>query len=127
MHFSRWNNEIVIGNIVAIEILSYTHSILNPLLKLIIILLFAIGTWYYYRAWKKFGGNLKKIAWALMCGGIVGCITSTFRFLGDFLTEFKWIESTGSLLFALFSVFVAYLVYTKFTEIAEAFGLMGGK
>ena len=111
----------------AIEILSYNKSILNPLLKVIILIMFVIGTWYYYRAWKKFGGNLKNIAGALMLGGIAGCIAAGFRLLGDFMTPFKWIESTGSILFALVSVLVAYLVYTKLTEIAEAFGIAGEK
>ena len=108
----------------AIEILSYYHSILNPLLKLIIFILFAIGTWYYYRAWKKYGGNIKKIAFALMCGGFAGCIGAGARFLGDFFIELKWMESTGAIIFALVSVFVACLVYRNLTEIAEAFGLM---
>lgn len=110
-----------------IEILSYKSSILNPLLKFIIVILFAIGTWYFYRAWKKFGGNLKVIAGALMCGGIAACIGASARLLGDFLVQFKWLESTGAIIFALASVFVAWLVYTKFSEIAEAFGLSGGK
>ncbi|MDD1694602.1 MAG: hypothetical protein LUQ71_07745 [Methanoregula sp.] len=110
-----------------IEIISYKSSILNPLLKLIIFMMFAIGTWYYYRAWKKYGGNLKVIAGALMCGGIAGCIGAGARFLGDFLVEFKWFESTGTIIFALVSVYVAWLVYTKLSEIAEAFGMAGGK
>jgi len=108
---------------VAVEIVSYYHSIFNHLLKLIIFIMFAIGTWYYYRAWKQFGGNLKNVAFALMCGGIAGCIGAGARFLGDYLIDFKWLESTGALVFALVSVFVAYLVYTIFTKIAEAFGL----
>lgn len=110
-----------------IEILSYKSSILNPLLKLVIFVMFAIATWYYYQAWKKFGGNLKSIAGALMCGSIAACIGAGARFLGDFLIQFKWLESTGAIIFALVSVFVAWLVYMKLTEIAEAFGLAGGK
>ena len=110
-----------------IEILSYKTSILNPLLKFLVIILFAIGTWYFYQAWKKYGGNLKIIAGALTCGGIAACIGASARFLGDFLVQFKWIESTGAILFALVSLLVAWLVYTKLSEIAEAFGLKGGK
>ena len=110
-----------------IEILSFKSSILNPLLKLLIFILYAIGTWYCYLAWKKYGGNLKAIAGALMCGGIAACIGAGARFLGNFLIQFKWLESTGAIIFALVSLFVAYLVYTKLSEIAEAFGLAGGK
>lgn len=110
-----------------IEILSFKTSIFNPLLKLLVFLLFAIGTWYFYRAWKKFGGNLKIIAGALMCGGIAGCTGAGARLIGDFLIQFKWMESTGAIIFALASLFVAYLVYTRLSEIAEAFGLKEGK
>jgi len=106
-----------------IEILSYKTSILNPLFKLLVIILYAIGTWYFYLAWKKFGGNLKFIAGALMCGGIAAVTGASARFLGDYLIQFKWLESTGAIVFALVSIFVAWLVYKKFCEIAVAFGL----
>ncbi len=109
------------------QVLSYPVSFLNPLLKLIILIMFGIATWYYYQAYQKYGGNLKRIAWALMWGGIAGCVAAGFRLLGDFFTQFKWIETAGGLIFAVVSVYVAYLVYTKFAEIAEAFGLTGGK
>jgi len=109
------------------DIFSYPTSILNPLLKAIIILMFAVATWYFYRAYKRFGGNLKKISLALVIGSIAGCIAAAFRLLGDYWVEFKWIESIGGLIFAIVSVIVAYLVCTKFTEIAEAFGLTEGK
>ncbi|MDD5144325.1 hypothetical protein [Methanoregula sp.] len=106
-----------------IEILSYKASILNPLFKFLVIVLYAIGTWFFYRAWRKYGGNLKIIAGALMCGGIAACIGASARFLGDYLVQFKWMESTGAIIFALISIFVAWLVYRKFSEIAVAFGL----
>jgi hypothetical protein len=112
---------------VPIEILSYNTSFLNPLMKLFIIGLFGLGTWYFYQASKKYGGNLGHIATILMWGGIAGCIAAIFRFLGDFFTQYKWMESTVSLLFGLICVLVAYLVYTKFAEIADAFGLSGDK
>ncbi|PKG33209.1 hypothetical protein [Methanoregula sp.] len=109
-----------------IEILSYKASILNPVFKCLIIILYSIGTWFFYKAWKKYEGNLKVIAGALMCGGIAACIGAGARFLGDYLAQFKWMESTGAVIFALVSLFVAMLVYRKFSEIAEAFGLKEG-
>jgi len=111
---------------VVIEVLSYKASSLNPLFKCLIIILYIIGTWFFYLAWRKYGGNLKIIAGALMCGGIAACIGAGARFLGDYLIQFKWMESTGAIIFALVSLFVAVLVYRKFSEIAEAFGLKGG-
>jgi hypothetical protein len=111
----------------SIQILSYYDSPLNPLLKILIIVLFAIGTWYFYKAEKRFGGNLQKIARLLMIGGVFGCIAAVFRFLGDFNVQDKWVESLSGLLFALISLIVAYLVYLKLTEINKAFGLVEDK
>lgn len=106
-----------------IEILSYKASILNPLFKCLIVILYAIGTWFFYRAWRKYEGNLKVIAGVLMCGGIAACIGAGARFLGDYLVQFKWMESSGAIIFAFVSLFVAWLVYRKFSDIAVAFGL----
>jgi RsiW-degrading membrane proteinase PrsW (M82 family) len=86
--------------------------------------MFAVGTWFFYRAGRKHGGNLGKIARLLMWGGVAGCIAAGFRYLGDFFTQYKWLESTGGLIFAVISVIVAYLVSEKFSEIARVFGLM---
>jgi len=107
-----------------IELLSYNTSILNPFLKLLVFSLFCLGTWFFYQAWRTFkGGNIRLIAGALTCGGIAACIGTGARFLGDFLIELKWLESTGAIIFALISLFVAWMVYTRLTEIAEAFGI----
>jgi hypothetical protein len=106
-----------------IELFSYKSSILNPLLKLAVILIFATGTWYFYRAQIKFNGNIGEIARALMWGGLAGSVGAGFRLLGDVFVDFKWIESTGAFLFACASVYVAYIVYMRFAEIAVAFGI----
>lgn len=111
----------------AVDILSYNSSFLNLLLKLFIIGLFGLGIWFFYQASKKYGGNLGKIAIIFTWGGIAGFFAAIFRFLGDYNVQDKWVESIASLLFALICLLVAYLVYTKFAEIAEAFGLSGGK
>ncbi len=44
------------------EILSFPTSFLNPLLKGMVIILFAIGTVIFYQAYTSYGGNLKKIS-----------------------------------------------------------------
>jgi len=108
---------------VVVEILSYKTSFLNPLVKLIIVFMFAIGTWFFYRAAHRYGGNLREIARLIMWGGLFGTIGAFCRFLGDYVTDYKWLESAGSLMFALISLVVAYLVYRKFAEIADVFGL----
>jgi hypothetical protein len=108
---------------VVVELFYYNSSILNPLLKISVIVMFGIGTWYFYQAQRKFKGNIGVIARTLMWGGMAGLIGAGFRLLGNVFTEFKWIESTGGLLFGLVSIYVAYLVYTRFAEIARAFGV----
>ncbi|OPY85060.1 MAG: hypothetical protein A4E65_00198 [Syntrophorhabdus sp. PtaU1.Bin153] len=111
----------------SIPIFSYYSSPLNGLLKILVILLFAIGTWYFYKATQRFGGNIQKIARFLTVGGIFGCLAALFRFLGDYNVQDKWVESLGGILFALVSLFVAYLVYRNLTEINKAFGLTEDK
>jgi hypothetical protein len=106
-----------------VEILDFTKSFLNPLLKLIIAIVFAIGTVMFYQAYTRYGGNLKKIAFYLMCGGITGFIACLFRVMGDFFSQWKWGESLLFLIFALISLVVANLVYTNFREIAIVFGM----
>lgn len=106
-----------------IELFSYKSSIFNPLLKIAVIVMFGIGTWYFYQVQKTFKGNIGEIARALMWGGTAGFIGARFRFFGDLFTEFKWIESSGGLIFAVVSIYVAYLVYVRFAEIAHAFGV----
>ena len=111
----------------ATQLLSYTTSFLNPVLKIMVIVLFALGAWYFWQAAKKFRGNLGKIARLLMWGGAFGCLAAIFRFLGDYYIQDKWVESRSGLVFAVFSLVVAYLVYTRFSEINQAFGLTGEK
>lgn len=109
----------------AIEILSYKNSFLNPLLKIIIVIMFGIGTYYFFKARQKYGGELKRIANLLFWGGIAGFASSAFRFAGDFITFWKWGESIFFLIFGLASLYVAYLVRFRFIEAARALGLMG--
>lgn len=111
--------------IMAIEILSYPSSFLNPLLKAIVPVIFAVGTIFFYQAYTSYGGNLKKIALFLLFAGIAGTLAAGFRYLGDFFISWKWGESVFLLIFAIVSILVAYLVYTRFMEIAIIFGMTG--
>lgn len=107
-----------------IEILSYSNSFLNPLLKIITILMFVVGMYYFFKSRQKYGGELKRIANLLLWGGAAGFIASAFRYGGDFVMNWKWGESIFLLIFGLTSFFVAYLVRYRFIEAAKALGLM---
>jgi len=108
-----------------IEILSYKPSILNPLIKIITVALFAIGTYYFYLARQKHGGQLKTIANLLFLGGLAGFASALFRTLGDYVVLSKWGESIFFLIFGIVSLYVAYIVRGRFIEAAKALGLMG--
>ena len=105
-----------------LNILSYDTSILNPVLKLVILVLFAIASWYFYRCYLVYGGKLKMIAWLLLLGGFAGILASAFRFWGDFLVQWKWGESVLFLILAVITFAVAYLVRMKFIEVTRLFG-----
>lgn len=107
-----------------IELLSYKNSFLNPLLKIITVIMFGIGTYYFFKARQKYGGELKRIANLLFLGGVAGFASSAFRYAGDFITFWKWGESLLFLIFGLTSFYVAYLVRFRFLEAARALGLM---
>ena len=109
-----------------IEILSFPTSFLNPLLKLLVIILFASGTVIFYQAYTSYGGNLKKISFFLMGGGIAATLAGVFRLMGDFFIQWKWGESTFLLIFAFTSILAAFVIDSYLLEIAIIFG-MGGE
>lgn len=108
-----------------IEILSYKTSVLNPLMKIISILIFCIGTYYFYRASQKYGGELKTVANLLFLGGLAGIASAVSRIIGDYILFTKWGESVFFLIFGIVSLYVAYIVRDRFIEAAKAFGLTG--
>jgi hypothetical protein len=96
------------------ELLSYTHSILNPLIKLAAIVLFILAVYYFYRCRLLYGGKLKVIATLFTMGGIVGVLASAFRYAGDYFESWKWGETIFFLALAIITLVVAYLVRIKF-------------
>ena len=110
-----------------IEILSYKTSFLNPLLKVIVIILFVLATWYFYQGRRLYGGKLRQIATLLCIGGLFGILTSAFRLAGDLNSEFKWGESVFLLLLAVITIMVTYMVWVHFREVKELFGAGDGE
>ena len=103
------------------EILSYSSSFLNPLLKITAILLFVIAAGYLYRCRRRYGGILRQIATLLLAGAGAGIIASGFRYGGDFFTQYKWGESIFDLGMALITLTVAILVRKKLNDIVRLF------
>jgi len=110
-----------------IELLSYKGSMLNPLLKWVVLFLFLIATYYFYRCRLIYGGKLQFVATLLILGGAAAGLSSAFRIAGDLLIQWKWGESTLGLVFALITLIVAYLIRTKMKKASALFGNMGGE
>ena len=106
-----------------IELLSYNTSIVNPLLKLMIIIGFSVAALFFYQSRKKYGGILHTISTLLCIGAVTGSIAALFRFQGDFYTEFKWGESLLDLILVLITLIIAILIRRKIYETASLFEL----
>lgn len=99
------------------DFLNYGESFLNPLLKLLVVILFVIGTIFFFRARMRFGGDLKTIATMLTLTGVAGVVSGFSRFIGDYVLIWKWSESVFMLTFAVVSFSVGYLILMLFRGI----------
>ena len=79
------------------DLLSYTHSILNPLVKWVVLVLVVISVYFFYRCRLIYGGKLHLVATLLLLGGCAGILSSVFRIAGDYDLAMKWAESIFSL------------------------------
>jgi len=104
-----------------IEILSYNASILNPLLKMAVPLLFALAAGYFFASRRKFGGLLHQVATLLFVGALAWLISSVFRLEGDFNAQYKWGESVFALVSAVITLFIAIRVRSRLQEISGIF------
>jgi hypothetical protein len=90
------------------DFFNYKTSILNPVLKFIAPFILLYGVYFFYKARKMYSYELKKLMTLLMVTGIFGFLATLFRFLGDYLTMWKWGESLAFLVFGLVSVYSAW-------------------
>jgi hypothetical protein len=109
------------------DILSYPHSILNPLIKLLLAVLFVIAAYVFYRCRLIYGGKLEVTATLLFLGGIAGILASVFRLAGDYFTAWKWLESTFLLALAIITLVFAYIVRVKLKNAIRLFGYEEGE
>lgn len=105
-----------------LDLLSYPNSIFNPLLKWIVLVLFVIATYFFYRCRTMYGGKLHKVASLLLLGAGAGILASAFRIAGDFYLPAKWAESIFSLVLAIITLVIAYIVRMKFKNAIALFG-----
>jgi len=113
--------------IMTIEILSYTTSILNPGLKLLVIVLFVIAAWLFYRCRQKYGGILRQVSTLLLAGAGAGALAAAFRLEGDFFVQYKWGESLLDLAFVILTLAIALVIRSRMQEATRLFGSDGGE
>lgn len=104
-----------------IEIFSYSSSVLNPLLKMVVPLLFALAAMYFFASRRRYGGMLQQIATLLLIGALVWVISSLFRLEGDFNAQYKWGESVFALISAAITLFIAVKVRYRLQDMAGVF------
>jgi len=95
------------------DLLNYKTSFLNPALKILVPLLFLVGTVYFYSIRNKYQGELGKVVRRLVIAGIFGFLANAFRYSADiWFTGLKWGESIGYLLFAAANVYAVWPLLT---------------
>lgn len=94
---------------------NYGTSPLNPGLKILVILIFIVGTVYFYKARHRYGGELGKVINRLFIAGILGVASFGFRYAGDLFAVWKWGESLMYVLFGLANVYAVWplLVFAR--------------
>ena len=103
------------------EILSYNSSVLNPLLKIVVPLLFSLTAGYFFASRMRYGGLLQQIATLLFLDALALLISSLFRLEGDFNAQYKWGESAFALISAAITLFIAVKVRNRLQDIAGVF------
>lgn len=103
------------------DIMDYTTSPFNPLLKLIIFILFAVTVTVYYDARRSIGGQIQKTIDILLIFSLFMALGSFFRYFGDG-TDFgfnpdyslKWLQSIAYLCGAISFIFAALKLLNLF-------------
>ncbi len=97
------------------DLFNYQTSPLNPGLKILVPLIFLLGTLYFFKARQQYGGELGKVINRLFYAGILGVLSNGFRYAGDLVVLWKWGESLMYLLFGLASLYAVWplLVFAR--------------
>lgn len=105
----------------AYDILDYSTSPFNPLLKFVIVVLFIATFALYYDTRKKIGGEIRKSIDLLLLFSIFMALASLFRYFGHG-TEFgfnadyslKWFQSLAYLFGSVCFILAAYRLFSLF-------------
>lgn len=93
------------------DLLNYDTSWLNPALKLIILGIYVMVSYVYFRSRRSFAGDIHLILLILFGMGVAAAVASLLRYFGTgtqfgFTNEFslKWFQSVGYLVQAILFV-----------------------
>jgi membrane-associated HD superfamily phosphohydrolase len=98
------------------ELFNYKVSILNPLTKLTVLVIFLVGTFFFYKARSKYRGELGKVVYRLFIAGVIGSLAMFIRFSGDYINYWKRGESLG---YAVLGVANIYAVWPLLTFVKK--------
>jgi hypothetical protein len=96
------------------DLLNYNTSWLNPALKLIILGIYVLVTYVFFRSRRSFAGDIQRVLAILFWMGMAALVAALFRYFGDgtqfgFTKEFslKWFQSLGYLIQTILFVVAA--------------------
>ena len=99
------------------ELLNYDTSWLNPVLKFVIIGLFALVAFAYYRARLYYAGDIAKVLGGLFWMSTAAAVAALLRYFGHgtqfgFTSEFslKWFQSLGYVFQAALFIIVPWML-----------------
>lgn len=104
-----------------IELVSYNISIFNPLLKIAITVGFAIAAGLFYQCSRRYGGIMHQISLLLFIATFCATFSAFFRFQGDFLITYKWVESLVGLFVSIILLIIAVIIRKKILMIQSLF------
>jgi len=103
------------------DIFDYSTSPLNPVLKIIIVILFLATVVIYYDTRKKIGGDIRKSIDLLLLFFIFIALASIFRYFGHgtefgFTSDYslKWFQSPAYLFGSISFICAAYRLFNLF-------------
>jgi cell division protein FtsW (lipid II flippase) len=94
------------------DLFNYKVSVLNPLTKLMVLVIFLIGTYFFYNAREKYRGELGKVVRRLFMAGVIGSLAMFVRFTGDYINYWKWMESLGYAALCLANIYAVWPLLT---------------
>jgi hypothetical protein len=101
------------------DLFNYKTSFLNSGLKLLVPLIFLVGTIFFFSLRNKYQGEIGTVVRRLVIAGVFGILANFFRYGADiWWADLKWGESIGYVLFAAANVYAVWPLLTFGREVS---------